>query len=183
MIHFLYIKICAIICIFFYIIFRNKSQKTKYIAVYIPVCLAFVVHFLKLLIPEYKNDLPQSLLSISPETLCAISTLTFPFIYISKSKKLKDYMLVFGIISGLATILLPVNIQGYAPFDIEVMRFYFAHLCILITPLFMYIFKIHKLEKGWVKNVLQILLIAIIIMLIDNFIFIYLTQGQIVFNN
>ena len=134
--HIFYLIISVIILGCFYLILKNKSSKTKYIATLIPLILSFIIHFLKLLIPEYRNNLPSSIISITPETICAISTLTFPFIYISKNQKLKDYMVVIGIISGTLTLLIPTEIQGYSIFNIETIRFFFAHLVILMSPLF-----------------------------------------------
>lgn len=176
--HILYLLISAIICISFYFIFRNKSEKVKYIATFIPLILAFIVHFLKLLIPEYRNNLPASIISITPETICAISTLAFPFIYISRNEKLKDYMVIIGIISGALTLLIPTEIQGYSIFNIETIRFFFAHLVILMSPLFMYIFKIHTLTKKWVKNTLIIFLIACLTIIINGLLFTYILEGK-----
>ena len=176
--HLIYIIICILICLAFYYIFRNKSEKVKYIATFIPSLLALIVHFLKLLIPEYRNTLPDSLLAITPETICATSTLIFPFIYISKNKALKDYMAIVGILSGFLTIIIPGDIIGYSPFNIEVMRFFFAHLMILITPLFMLIFKIHTLTKKWIKHTLITFFIILAIVALDNLTYIYIKGGK-----
>ena len=75
----------------------------------IPLILALIVHFLNPLIPVYRDNLPESLMAITLESICAISTVAFPFIYVSKSKALKDYMVVLGIISGFLTLLIPAE--------------------------------------------------------------------------
>lgn len=176
--HIFYLLVSFIICLIFYFLLKNKNNKFKYIATFIPLILSFIIHFLKLLIPEYRNNFPISIISITPETICAISTLTFPFIYISKNNKLKDYMVVMGIISGIVTLIIPTEIQGYPIFNIETIRFFFAHLVIFMSSFFMYIFKIHTPTKKWVKNTLVIFLIACIIMIIDGLLFTYILEGK-----
>lgn len=176
--HFIYLLICTLICIAFYFIFRNKSQKTKYIATFIPLALSFVIHFLKLLIPEYRNNLPNSIISITAETFCAISTIFFPFIYLSKSRALKDYMVIFGTISGFLTLIIPGDIIGYNPLNIEVMRFFFSHLVIFLSPLFTYIFNIHRPKEKWVKHTLLTILLAATILIINNITFTFILQGK-----
>lgn len=175
--HILYLLSCILICIIFYFLFRNKSKKTQKISILTILLTAFILHFLKLLTPEYKNNLPSSLISITPETLCAASTLIFPFIFISKNEKLKDYMLIFGTISGLATLLIPADLVGSYDW-IEITRFFFAHLTIFICPFFMFIFNIHKPTRKWIKNTLLTLILITIICTLDNILFIYLLEGK-----
>lgn len=175
--HIIYLLICTMACLAFYFIFKNKSTKTKKIAIFTMLSLAFVLHFLKLLTPVYRNNLPDSIISITPETLCAISTLIFPFIFISKNTALKDYMVIFGIISGAATLLLPGDLSNTTNV-IEFTRFFFAHLTIFMCPLFMYVFKIHRPSKKWLKNTLLILFIMINIMILDTLLFTYIIHGK-----
>lgn len=176
--HIIYLLVCIIIGVCFYFIFKNKNPKTQYIAIMIPLFLSLIVHFLKLLIPEYRNALPYSLKSITLESICAISTLCFPFIYISKNKHLINYMLVMGIISGAATLIIPLDALGRDPWTIEAIRFFFAHLVIFMCPFFAYIFKTHKLEGKWIKDTLIITFIVIFIMGINNLAFTYLLEGK-----
>ena len=157
---------------------RNKSEKVKYYTILSLLILGIFIHFSKLLIPEYQNNMPESLLEITLSTPCAISALTFPFIYISKNKTLKDYMVVFGIISGIATLLFPLDIQGKSMFDVDVIRFYTAHLIILLTPLFTYIFKIHTLSEKWIKHTILLFLLVILIIVINNELFNILVLKQ-----
>lgn len=176
--YFIYLAICALICVSFYFIFRNKSKKTQFIAILIPLYLSFIIHFFKLFIPIYRENLPSSIISITPETICAISTLAFPFIYISKSIVLKNYMVVLGIISGFLTLIMPGDILGMDPLNIEVMRFFFSHLVILMCPLFMYIFNIHRPQGKWKKHTLLTLLLVFLIMTIDLIAFTFIIEGK-----
>lgn len=176
--HIIYLLICAIIVVAYYFIFKNKSKKVQNIALFIPLALAFIIHFLKPLIPVYKDNLPQSLQALTPESICAISTLIFPFIYFSKNKALKDYMVVVGTISGFLTLIIPADVLGIDPTNIEVIRFFFAHLTIFMVPLLMYLFDIHKLKGNWVKNTLIIFAIAVLIMILDTILFTFIYEGK-----
>lgn len=176
--HFTYLLICFSICFLYYFLFRNKSKKTQNIALFIPLVLALIVHFLKPLIPVYKNNLPESLMALTCESICAISTFAFPFIFISKSKALKDYMVVIGVISGFLTLLVPAEALNIGIINIEVIRFFFAHLVIFMVPLLMYLFNIHRLSKNWIKNTLIIFLFALIIMVVNNLLFTYILKGK-----
>lgn len=176
--HFIYLFICAVICFIFYYSLKNKSDKTKFIATFIPLALAFVVHFLKLLIPFYKNALPGSIMSITLESVCAISTLTFPFIYFSKSTILKNYMVVVGMLSGILTLLLPLGSDNVHPFDLEMIRFFFAHLAIFMSSLFMYVFNIHRPKGKWIKHSIWLFILSLYIAHVDTIIFTFILNGK-----
>ena len=175
--HFTYLLICTIICVIFYYALKNKSDKTKFIATFIPLALAFVIHFLKLFIPFYKDNLPSSIMSITLESVCAISTLSFPFIYFSKNNILKNYMVIIGTLSGLLTLIFPLEIANLNPFNIEIIRFFFAHLAIFISSLFMYIFNIYRPKGKWIKHSIYLLLLALFIVYINSIVFTFILEG------
>ena len=168
---FFYNILITLICIAFYYLMKNKSDKCKYYTILTLLLFGIPLHFSKLLIPEYQQNFPNSLIEITLATPCAISALSFPFIYMSKNKMLKDYMVIFGILSGVITLLLPLDIQGKSMFDIDVLRFYLAHLIILLTPLFTYIFKLYKPSEKWIRNTIIIFLIVIVIIIINTELF------------
>ena len=80
--YFFYNILIALLCVGFYFLMRNKSEKVKYYTILSLLILGIFIHFSKLLIPEYQNNMPESLLEITLSTPCAISALTFPFIYL-----------------------------------------------------------------------------------------------------
>ena len=169
--YFFYNILIALICVGFYYLMRGKSEKVKYYTILGILIFGFFLHFAKLLLPEYRNELPASIKDITFTTPCAISAMVFPFIYICKNKALKDYFVVFGIISGILTLIFPLNIYGRSMFDIEVIRFYTAHLIIILAPLFTYIFKIHTLSKKWIKHTILLFLLVLLIIVINNELF------------
>ena len=181
--HILYLLGCAIVCTSLYFILKNKSEKTKKATLLAIMFASLVIHFLKLFTPKYYNDLPQSLRSITPESLCAISTLIFPFIFISKNKALRDYMVVFGTLSGIATLLIPGDLLGTPVNDIEITRFFFAHLVIFMCPFLTYVFNIHRPSKKWLLNNILIIFIMLNVIALDHVVFTYITQGKEGLNN
>ena len=64
--YFMYLSITIIICFSFYYIFKDKSKKTQSIALFSLLIIGVLIHFLKLLIPEYRNNLPNSLINVLP---------------------------------------------------------------------------------------------------------------------
>ena len=169
---------CTLIYIILFSCLKNKSIKVKNATITSLLFLSLLIHFIKLLIPEYRNNLPTSLISLTPETLCAASTIAFPFIYLSKNKAFKDYMVIFGIISGALTLLFPLDIIKNTISTIEIIRFFFAHLVIFVCPLLMLTLGIHKPTKKWIKHTLLILLLMINIVILNTIIMTYILNGK-----
>ncbi len=130
-------------CVF---LLRNKSRKYIHNFIFILLVSAFVLHFLKLLFEPYVSGLPQTIRKSTFENICAVSTLLFPWFYISKKKYLHDYMVVIGILSGLSAYIIPTEALGKDVYTFDVIRFYYAHLIIFLAPFLMVYFKLYRLE-------------------------------------
>lgn len=128
------------------LLLKNKSDDTKRKMLIVISFVGFALHFLKLLMPKYYDDLPLSLRKVTPENICAVSTILFPFILLSKNKYAKDYMFYMGVISGIASIALPLEAVGRSLEEIDVIRFYICHYLIFIVPFYMVFYGLHKLE-------------------------------------
>ncbi len=128
------------------LLLKNKSESSRRKILIIISFMGLALHFLKLLMPKYYNDLPLSLRKITPENICAVSTIIFPFILLSKNKYAKDYMFYMGVISGIASIALPLEAIGRSLKEIDVIRFYICHYLIFIVPFYMVFYGLHKLE-------------------------------------
>lgn len=128
------------------LLLKNKSESGRKKILIVLAFSGLAIHFLKLLIPKYYNDLPISLRKITPENICAVSTIIFPFILLSKNKYAKDYMFYMGIISGIASIVCPLEAIGRSILDIDVIRFYICHILIFTVPFYMVFYNLHKLE-------------------------------------
>lgn len=171
--HILYIIICIGIMIGFYYFLKNKSHKFQDNTIKIVLFLGLIVHFLKLLIPYYRNNLPNSLISLTPETICASCTILFPFLYFSKKELIKDGVCILGILAGALPILLPGDVvsANIPSFDIETIRFFFAHLVFLFPSLLILLLKRHKLTNKSFKNFLIFFLMICLLLLVNALIF------------
>lgn len=139
------------------IIFARKI-KQNYVHIFIVVLLFvnFALHFLKILLPSYFADLPYSFKKVTPDNICAVSVIFFPFMYLWGGKYFKDYMFYLGIVSGLGVYLFPSSYDGYvinnAATVVEIARFYFSHMPLVIAPLAMVASGLHRLNhrRVWV---------------------------------
>ena len=166
--YFLYIAIALGMLIGLYFLLRNKSERVSR-AVLLGLLLAsFALHFLKLTAGYYQEWMPRSMRTITPENICAVSVLAFPWIFISKKKLLKDYMFYMGIISGGAATLYPIDVVGFGAFEFETMRFYFCHILIWVVPLLMVMLKLHTLDYRRIPKVPLIAYLVLCIILVNE---------------
>lgn len=151
--YYLYILFGLLITIGFVLFLKNKNRAYKEKVITILLFSAFILHFSKLLFYPYNILFPESLRKITFDNICSVSTLIFPFLYLSKKKIFLDYMIVIGIASGIAAFAYPTEAlfdtfdsiffgRKYA-FSFDVIRFYYAHLIIFLAPFLMGYFKLH----------------------------------------
>jgi len=144
--YFLYM-ILSLIIIFVVVYFTAKqSQKISKIIILCILFSGFILHFLKFLDKAYYDDLPYSLRKVSFENICAVSTLIFPFIFLTKSNKWKDYMYCFGIFGGLGVLVYPHPALSHPAFSFEVIRCYYCHLVLILSSILMVKCGFHKLD-------------------------------------
>jgi len=169
--YFFYIFLLFIFTYFIYILLKNKSYKTKYLTLFLLVLSAFILHFLKLyLIADYKESFPSSITYASFENICAVNAIIFPFLYLSKNKVLKDYMIIIGIISGLIAFVIPPDGLGRFIYDPLVIRFYYSHFIIFLVPFLMFKLKLHVVEYKNLFKVMLILFLVLTSILLNEFI-------------
>jgi len=143
---YLYIACALGLLISLYFLLRNKSKRTANIVLFSLLLSSFILHFLKLTSYYYQAWMPWSIITITPENLCAVSALVFPWFYISKKKTLKDYMFYMGVLSGLGATFYPMGAVGLKAFEFETVRFYYCHILIWVVPLLMVLLKLHILD-------------------------------------
>ncbi|MCD4827313.1 MAG: hypothetical protein K8Q99_06005 [Acholeplasmataceae bacterium] len=154
--YFLYFAIAILITTGLILYLKNKDDKVKRKVILFLLFSAFALHFIKLLFYPYNTMFPEIIRKSSFENVCAVSTLVFPFIFLSKSKILKDYMIVAGIFSGFIAYIYPteaifdtfdsVYFGMKGAFSFDVIRFYYAHLVIFLAPFLMGYFKLHEFK-------------------------------------
>ncbi len=128
-----------------YFLLRKRSDKTKKWVIFGILMFNLLLHFSKFFIEPYASDpelLAEDLWFIN---ICAVSVLTFPFIFLSKSDSAKDFMFYLGVLSGFLAVVLPTEALNNV-YALDVVRFYICHGIFIIVPLLMVILKVHKLN-------------------------------------
>ena len=161
--YFLYIALVISVLVGLYFLLRNKSKKTVEMVLFSLLLASFTVHFLKLTAEYYQSWMPYSIRTITPENICAVSVLLFPWFFLSKKKLLRDYMFYMGMMSGIGASVIPIDVIGLNAFEFETVRFYFAHNLLWIVPLLMVMLKVHTLDY---KRILKVPLLALLILCI-----------------
>ncbi len=141
---FLFIGIGAVVGLYY--LLRNKSKRTQWWVVFGLLAFNLVLHFLKLTFPPYSTNPDQAMRDVWFINICAVSVLTYPFIFLSKSKVAKDFMFYLGTISGSLALLIPTEALGETIWQWDIIRFYIAHMIILIGPMLMVLLKLHTLN-------------------------------------
>ncbi len=173
--YYIYIILCAGAFAALYFGLRHKSEKTKFRALYGILAFNFVLHFLKLALPYYyERGFPEVLRKCSFENICAVSTLIFPFAYLSKCNSIKDYMFYLGVISGIIGCVAPMPVIGLPFYHPEVIRYYICHASIWIVPLLTVIFGIHKLDYRRIWKVIAIYFGVLCLIIVNEIILIRL---------
>lgn len=144
--YFIYLGIFLLLTVSIGFLLKGKSQNKQYKILLILAFINLAIHFMKLLLPKYSNDLPISFRKVTFENICAVSTLIYPFILLWKNKYAKDYMFYMGVLSGLASMIYPAEALGREAFDLDVVRFYICHMLIFIIPFYMGFYGIHTLD-------------------------------------
>ena len=144
--YFFFILLCAGVIIVPYYLLRNKSDKTKRIVLASMLFFNLALHFLKLLFPPYSENPEKAMRDVWFINVCAPSVLFFPFIFISKSKTAKDYMVFLGIISGFLAMFYPTEALNKSVLTLDLWRFYICHIIIIAVPLLTVLLKLHKLD-------------------------------------
>lgn len=164
--YYLWLVLCVGACLGLYFGLRKKSKKVQYWSLFGVLALNFALHFIKLAFPQY-TGFPAILRKCSFENICAVSTMIFPFIYLSKWKAGKDYMFYLGLISGILGCVAPMpaasmNLAFYEP---ETIRYYICHAGIWIVPLLMVLFGLHELNwrRIWKTFVIYFAVLGVII--------------------
>ena len=150
--HFFFILFGVGVVVGLYFILKNKRDKVKKIVLGSLLAFNLALHFLKLLFPPYSEDMVFALKNIWFINVCATSVLFFPFIFISKSKVAKDYMVYLGVISGFLALLYPTEAIGKSLLTFDLWRFYICHIIIFAVPLLTVLLGLHKLD---VKRIIK----------------------------
>ena len=146
--YFIWIAISIVSVLLLFLILRKRKEKTKKITLFVILALGLALHFLKVLIPPYSTNQTVWLRESWFINICAANIFLFPFIFLTKSKRLKDYMFYIGVISGIIAVFYPVEPMEKANQLAEmydIIRFYIHHTMLWGVPMLMVLLKLHKL--------------------------------------
>ncbi len=164
--YYMYPLLAVALFFLLYFILRFKSQRTQSIVLFAILAANFALHFLKLLFPPYsQKDFTVAIQTITPENVCAINTMAFPFLFFKKKGVARDYMFYLGVISGIGASLFPQSIESAKPFDFDAIRYYFCHTTLWAVPLLMVVLHLHRLNyrRIWMVPLIYMLELAVIV--------------------
>ena len=118
--------------------FRNKSKRFQYWFLFSLTIVIWLVHFSRIIFAE---DLKTYQLFFT--NLCGLSTFLYPFLFLSKSKLAKDYMYYVGGFFAFLSLAYPYTVEGDPIFAYNSIRFFFAHVLLIMIPLLMVTWKLH----------------------------------------
>lgn len=166
----IYLSVIGLAILVTYLIIKllnNKSDKFIFRFIFIVLLTGLVTHFIKPFFKPYTEmDFPLAKLTF--ENICAVSILLFPIVYFTKNKVLKDYMVIFGVISGIVSFLLPIIILDQKVFSFEVFRFYYVHFVIFLAPFLMARFDVHKISMERAMKVPLVLIGVLTIIFLNE---------------
>jgi len=170
--YFLYIAFALGLLFGLYFLLRNKSEKTSTMVLFGILFFNFILHFVKLAFEPYQSWMPHAIRTVTPENICAVNVLVFPWLFLSKNKIMKDYMFYMGVISGTAATLFPVDVIGHNAFEFETMRFYVSHVLLGVVPMLMVLLKLHTLDYRRIPKVPFLAYFTLCIILVNEIILI-----------
>jgi hypothetical protein len=129
-----------------YFLLRKRTDRTKKWVLGSILFFNLALHFLKLTFPPYSTNPELAMREVWFVNVCGTSVLFFPFIFISKSKTAKDYMVFLGIISGFLAMLYPTEALNKSVLMLDLWRFYICHGIIIAVPMLTVLLKLHKLD-------------------------------------
>ena len=107
--YFLMLFICIGAVVGLYFLLRKRSAKTQKIVLFSILLFGLILHFLKCFIPPYSLDADRLYRDIFFINICGANIALFPFFFLIKNDRAKDYMFYIGVLSGLISILYPME--------------------------------------------------------------------------
>ncbi len=150
-----------------YFALRNASDRTKKLVLGSLLFFNLILHFLKPTFPPYSTDPELAMREIWFVNVCGTSVLFFPFLFLSKSKTAKDYMVFLGIISGFLALLYPTEALGKSVLTLDLWRFYICHGILIAVPMLTVLLKLHKLDVRRIPK-MPICICAMLLFIICN---------------
>ena len=117
-----------------YFLLRKRSEKTIKITLLTLAVGNFLLHFLKIFHPSYWAELEYSLIRMSIENICALSTIALPFAMLSKNKTFKGYLHLISLLGGIMAVILTTEPKGHPIYEFNSIRYYVCHYILFAVP-------------------------------------------------
>lgn len=175
---YLSILILVIFIIAMHFVFVKRSHKTKHIVIIVMLFIAFALHFLK---PLYNSpslyDGTYTLkkyfvYQISLESICAVSVVLFPFLYLFGCRFWKNGYIILGIFSGGILFLFPTEARFFhLEYErdgiygiLNMLRFYIQHAIIITAPILTLSYGMYQMKwkEVWQPGIYLLIVLAII---------------------
>ena len=169
--YFFWLAVLSALTVGLYFFLRKKSYRIQRITLFSILAFGLLLHFLKVYIPPYSTDEARMLRDAWFVNICAANIALFPIFFFCKNKHIKDYMFYLGVISGLISILYPMEPMAKANQAgewIDIVRFYIHHNILWYVPLLMVLLKIHKLNYKRVWSTPAILLLVMLFIMLNQ---------------
>ncbi|MBE5739822.1 MAG: hypothetical protein E7349_03080 [Clostridiales bacterium] len=184
--YFFFLVLSAGAIVGLYFALRKASPFVKDSVIFSLLALGFILHFLKNYIPPYADYSTGSYVFTDRGmrdcwfvNICGANIALFPFLFFSKNKHVKDYMVYIGVLSGFIALFYPqepIVKGGGSIFNInattqieeiwDVLRFYYHHWMVIAAPLLMVLLKRHTLSyKRILSAPIGLLLLMLFIIL------------------
>jgi len=136
--HFIWLLLIPVIIYGVYYLLNNKSDKFKYWFLFSMTLVAWAIHF-----SRYWLDPNFATYKLFFVDLCGFSTMVYPFFFLLKKNVLKDYMYYLGALFAFLSLAYPNTIQGDPVFLYNTIRFFFAHVILVMVPVLLLVWKLH----------------------------------------
>ena len=118
-----------------YLFLRNKNDDAiKFVLVSIAFG-NFFLHFLRILHPSYLVNMNNSLIKLSLENICGLTTVFLPFVMLSENKTLKGYFYFVAFLGGLLAVVKATDPIGAPITEFNTIRYYICHYVLFSIPI------------------------------------------------
>ena len=169
--YFFWLFLLAGVTVGLYYLLRNKSRKVQNIVLFSILVFGLLMHFMKALYPPYSVDVDRMLRDSWFVNICGANISLFPIFFLCKNKRVKDYMVYIGILSGLIALFYPqepLAKSNQLGEQLDIIRFYFHHWMLFAVPLLMLLLKHHKLSYKRVFTAPTGLLIVMLYIMLNQ---------------
>jgi hypothetical protein len=114
---------------------RNKTDGQIKGTLFIIALSNFLLHFLKIFHPSYLADMNYSLIRLSLENICAVTTVFLPFVILSNNKTVKGYFYLMAFLGGLMAVIIATDPVGAPITEFNSIRYYICHYILFSIPI------------------------------------------------